>query len=307
MNILNSKTSSIIRAIKQRIFYIKNYKNGFSFVFLLPGFIREYFGENMFFTTLIKNNKYISIKKDGDYTLVTAGKYNFKFPRGCFYEGDFFDIIYPSLNLTNPLIDTLVYKNPYYESEGPYEDFGVNIHKDDFVIDAGANIGTFSIITSDKVGPNGKIFAFEPMKEINSVLEENITNNNCKNIFIENNLLGDINKKVNIFYNLDGNYNGASTKIKNKNNKTIELQQITLDNFVKNNNIKKIDFIKADIEGAERDMLAGAEQTIKKFKPKLAIRTYHLPDDPEVLYSIIKKYVPEYKTVQYKKTLYAWI
>ena len=75
----------------------------------------------------------------------------------------------------------------------------------------------------------------------------------------------------------------------------------------KKNNVKKVDFIKADIEGAERDLLAGAENTIKRFKPKISIRTYHLPDDPEVLYNIIKKYVPEYKTVQFKKTLYAWI
>jgi hypothetical protein len=47
--------------------------------------------------------------------------------------------------------------------------------------------------------------------------------------------------------------------------------------------------------------------TIKKFKPKLALRTYHLPDDKEVLYALVKQYVPEYKIKLDNKTLYAWI
>ncbi len=304
---LNSKIKNAIKALNQRWFYIKNYKKGFSFIFLIPGSIREKFGENVFFSRLIKNNKSISIKKDGNYTIVNAGKYNFKFPRGCFYEGDFFDIIYPNLHTKDDLIDTLVYKNPYYESEGPYEDFGVKLNKGDYVIDAGANIGMFSITASDSVGQDGKIFSFEPLKDISIVFEENIKNNMCNNIIIENKLLGDSTKEVNLFYNLEKNFNGASTKIENKNDKVIKLKQITLDDYVKNNGIKKIDFIKADIEGAERDMLAGAEQVIKKFKPKMALRTYHLPDDPEVLYNMIKKFVPEYNIIQNKKTIYAWI
>jgi hypothetical protein len=42
-------------------------------------------------------------------------------------------------------------------------------------------------------------------------------------------------------------------------------------------------------------MLKGAANTLKKFAPKLAICTYHLPDDPQVLESIIKEVNPDYK------------
>jgi FkbM family methyltransferase len=307
MKSIKQKIKGISKAIQQRFYYIKNYKHGFSFIFLLPGSFRERFGEHMFFRTLVKNNKLITLENKGDFSLLTAGMFKFKFPKGCFYEGDFFDIIYPSLYMHDDAITTFVYKNPFYISEGCYEDFGAILQKDDYVIDAGANVGMFSIIASNKVGERGKIFAFEPLKEISAVFEENIQKNNCKNIAIENMLLGDEEKEVTFFYNLESNYNGASTRIQNKNDKTITLQQITLDEYVKKNEVKKVDFIKADIEGAERDMLAGAEQTIKKFKPRLALRTYHLPDDPEVLHTLIKKYVPEYKTMHHKKTLYAWI
>jgi hypothetical protein len=71
--------------------------------------------------------------------------------------------------------------------------------------------------------------------------------------------------------------------------------------------IKKIDFIKVDIEGAERDMLRGATNVLKTFAPKLAICTYHLPDDPMVLEDIILEANPKYKVVHLKMKLFACV
>jgi hypothetical protein len=74
---------------------------------------------------------------------------------------------------------------------------------------------------------------------------------------------------------------------------------------VEENNISRIDFIKSDIEGAERDMLRGATKVLQKFAPKLAICTYHLPDDPQVLEQIIKEANPDYRVVHISKKLFA--
>lgn len=299
---------NISKGLHQRLFYIKNAKYGFSIIFLLPGSLREkIFGENTFFRTLTKNNKHIHLEKNGDKMILKAGSFNLKFPMGCFYETDFFDIMYPRLGFHDPLIERLVYKNPFYVSEGCYEKFGVTLAEGDYVLDAGANIGMFSVIASHAVGVSGKIFAFEPLQEISNVLEENIRKNNCTNISIENKILGETNKEVEFFYNLDSNYNAASKTLKHDGDKVVHLEQVTLDTYVEKNNITKVDFIKADIEGAERDLLKGAEMTLKKFKPKLALRTYHLPDDKEILYALVKEYVPEYNVKLDNKTLYAWI
>ena len=85
------------------------------------------------------------------------------------------------------------------------------------------------------------------------------------------------------------------------------VETITLDDFVKKNNLERVDFIKADIEGFERNMLGGAQETLKNFAPKLALCTYHLPDDPEVMTKLIMQANPNYKIVYGKKKLYASI
>jgi hypothetical protein len=53
----------------------------------------------------------------------------------------------------------------------------------------------------------------------------------------------------------------------------------SIDSLVNAGQIEKIDFIKLDVEGAEMDKLRGAQQSIERFKPKLAISLYHKPDD----------------------------
>jgi len=85
------------------------------------------------------------------------------------------------------------------------------------------------------------------------------------------------------------------------------VQGITLDDWVKQNNISKVDFIKADIEGAERLMLEGSQWILKNYAPKLAICTYHLPDDKEVLTKLILQANPNYKIIHKWKKLYAWV
>lgn len=195
----------------------------------------------------------------------------------------------------------------FYETEGPYEISNCYLRKGDYVVDAGANLGLFSVLSGNIIGDSGKVFAFEPVSKTRNILQQNIEINNVLNCKIIDFALGNSNKDVEIFID-DNNLGASSIAIKNKNKKRKEaIKQIKLDDFVEQNQISKIDFIKADIEGAERDMLKGAERTIKKFKPRIAICTYHLPDDPEVLGGILKEFVPEYNIVHKYKKIYAWI
>jgi FkbM family methyltransferase len=64
---------------------------------------------------------------------------------------------------------------------------------------------------------------------------------------------------------------------------------LPLDDIVEALNLQRVDFIKMDIEGAERRALEGAQQTIRRFKPRMAICTYHQVDDPIVIPRIAKE------------------
>jgi FkbM family methyltransferase len=60
----------------------------------------------------------------------------------------------------------------------------------------------------------------------------------------------------------------------------ITIPVTTIDKILAELNLIRVDFIKMDIEGAERHAVAGARDTIALFRPRMALCTYHLPDDP---------------------------
>jgi hypothetical protein len=62
----------------------------------------------------------------------------------------------------------------------------------------------------------------------------------------------------------------------------------TIDKLKAELKLSRVDFIKMDIEGAERQALEGARQTISTNKPRLAIATEHLPDDPARIPQIVR-------------------
>ncbi len=194
--------------------------------------------------------------------------------------------------------------NSAYIFEGPYEIDEVKLEEGDFIIDAGANIGLFSILASQRVGETGQVFAFEPIREAQEILKKNIVFNQIDNINIIPEALGSNNSVIE-FVKLETL--GQSSGFVRGNFPKEKVKQVTLDYFVKKNRVKKVDFIKADIEGMEREMIKGAEQTIKKFKPKISICIYHRADDLKVLRSLIKGFVPVYNFKQTKTKLYAWV
>jgi FkbM family methyltransferase len=189
--------------------------------------------------------------------------------------------------------------------EGPYgyvdNNFDVTVKKGDVVIDAGAWIGDFSAYAACG---GGGVFAFEPEENNFSVLQKTAALNGNK-IYPVKKGLGKNECEIEMFGR------GPSGSIERTapagTRKITKIKITTLDKFADEENLKRLDFIKADIEGAERDMLAGAKNVLKDFAPKLAICTYHLPDDPEVLEGLIMEANPKYRVLHTRKKLFACI
>lgn len=184
---------------------------------------------------------------------------------------------------------------------GPYEIEQVQVEPGDIVLDAGANMGIFSLLAAKK---GGTVYAFEPQPKVFSTLQKNIELNAATTITPLMLGVGNVNEDVTL-YEMPGNHLGASIAIHRSENAQI-IKCVTLDEWTKQMQLPRVDFIKADIEGAERLLLDGAHEVLRTHKPKLAICTYHLSDDPFVLSEKIRKANPEYSIVHGKTKLYAW-
>lgn len=212
------------------------------------------------------------------------------------FKAEFLDIIMPYLVEERNMIQPFL--------EGPYEYHDVVLNEGDVVFDFGANFGLFSSLASSK---NCDVYAFEPTTRI---IEDYL------------NGLAKINPNIRIINKAVSNCTGSSLFKVNENNSScnslqqtksnpqestdlISVDTVTVDDFVSQNNLRRVDFIKADIEGAERLMLEGAKETLKEFAPNLAICYYHCLDDLKVLQSLILDANPNYEIEKNWKKIYA--
>jgi len=69
----------------------------------------------------------------------------------------------------------------------------------------------------------------------------------------------------------------------------------TIDRLVEELNLPRVDYIKMDIEGAETRALHGAAETLKRWRPRLAISAYHLPGDPRSIPTAVRAAQPGYR------------
>ena len=76
----------------------------------------------------------------------------------------------------------------------------------------------------------------------------------------------------------------------------------TVDKIVSELDLQRVDFIKMDIEGSEQRALKGAQETIRRFKPRMAIASYHLADDNDKIPEIVRRARTDYQ-VEYTRCL----
>lgn len=140
------------------------------------------------------------------------------------------------------------------------------------ILDIGVNFGETLLNFAKLTGENGKVYGFEPMPAIYKKCLNNVSLNTFKNIVLENFALSDTNENLVVNDPLNGNSGGTYvSKLSSDNTNQITINSVTLDDYVLQNGIDQIDFIKIDVEGYETNVVKGAIETIKKFRPLLYI------------------------------------
>lgn len=117
----------------------------------------------------------------------------------------------------------------------------------DVCIDVGAGIGTECISMSRAVGPQGKVFAIEASPFVYNMLTSNVLDNQLENVHTYNLAIADKQGKMRIS---DVSEDHISNSLWG--GEGAEIDTLTMDQFVEMTNIERIDFLKVNIEGAEK-------------------------------------------------------
>lgn len=142
--------------------------------------------------------------------------------------------------------------------------------KNNVIIDAGAYVGAFSIYCSELIGNKGLIIAIEPNINNYKNLIKNLELNNIRNVkVIKKALYSERNKNL----LMSDNKACSTLKYQILEGEIFKIKSETIDNILKNLNIEKVDFIKIDVVGSEKEVLKGAKETLKN-KPKMSVAEY---------------------------------
>lgn len=159
------------------------------------------------------------------------------------------------------------------------------VEEGDIVIDGGAYTGNSCYYFSKLASSSGKVYGFEASPSTFEKLKYNVE--------------GVLANVVPVAYGLSDNegtafITGDSFGAQVTSEGNIEIKLTSIDRFVENENLPRVDFIKMDVEGSESAALCGAIETITKFHPKMAICLYHKPNDLFELPFQISKIYPKY-------------
>src|SRR5580704_12841394 len=163
-----------------------------------------------------------------------------------------------------------------------YERRPVFVERGDVVLDLGANLGTFTRVALNAGAE--LVVAFEPDPSNSQCFRRTFREElaQARVVFIEAPAWSDCTAVHFSGFGLDEQVTDIGRP----------MEAVTVDSVVRDLGLISVDLIRSDIEGAERQMLAGASETITRLAPDLAISSYHFSDDPQVLEDIATKLQP---------------
>ncbi len=173
-----------------------------------------------------------------------------------------------------------------------------------------ADLGAYNGDTVREIKPFAKnlktVYAFEPDRRNNKKLSEYAESE--KDFEVKPYKLAAWDKNEILVFDGSGNRNSTlmtgDSLPTSKAAKTVEAEADSLDNILCGN---RVDYIKYDVEGAEREALAGSQRTIETYRPTLLISLYHRSEDIYELPLMIHEKYPDYKLyIRRRQYIPAW-
>jgi FkbM family methyltransferase len=143
------------------------------------------------------------------------------------------------------------------------------------VVDAGAHIGYFSLLAARRVGPTGKVFAFEPAPSNFGLLVKNIEINGYRNIIMPvRKAILDKTGTTNLLLRPDSVGHSIHPETLGKGETVVEVEATTLDDFFAAQRWPAVHLVKMDIEGAEPAAFRGMTELLERNRTLYVIVEY---------------------------------
>jgi len=146
----------------------------------------------------------------------------------------------------------------------------------DTCVDVGGHIGYLTLLMASTVGPKGKVVTFEPMPDTYRVLEENVNLNGLKNVKLEQTAVGESETTGSLVFEanqlLTWTPSASAYGVRGE-RKSVSVPVLSLDHYIRNAGLHPR-LIKVDVEGAELDVLRGAQQLLREDGPTVLVEVH---------------------------------
>lgn len=144
------------------------------------------------------------------------------------------------------------------------------------IYDLGAHQGFLSAVAGKITGDTGKVYSFEPFPYNYNFLSENVHLNKLRNVKAFQAAVSDKAGKLafsNSIHDTANTYLKQSPEFKDN---LLEVRAVSLDELIESKEIEPPDFIKIDVEGAELDVLQGAQKLFSSHSPVVYLETHNV-------------------------------
>jgi len=176
----------------------------------------------------------------------------------------------------NDMIGRRIYEDGYYEPE-TVRLVEKLIRKDMVVMDVGAHVGQYTLIASRLVGDGGQVHSFEPDPVTFDWLQSNVQANHLRNAAVTQTAIAGEQGSKRLFYSKVrdiGSNSLAEQADYSRSGRWSIVPCTTLDAYASERGLSRIDFIKADVEGAELGMLQGARAILGSAEPPVLLMEF---------------------------------
>ncbi len=222
--------------------------------------------------SIARRSKVIEKQEDGLVLVET--------PYGCYWKP-------AGMDLYSPLAEREI---------GLYTSGDHGVRKGDIVIDCGANVGVFVAEALERDAAT--VVAVEPSPRNIECLNRNFKREIASGrvVIVDR---GVWDRQDTLRFSVSGNSVRDSFVMADGDPmQTLQLRVTTIDALCADLGLARVDFIKMDIEGAEQRALAGAHQTLVRYRPRLSIAAYHKADDFVKIPQIVRSVWPDCRIVE---------